>query len=93
MGHWPAGKVLAMLGLEDRREQARQQFSAVTLSELLGVTTNRIRAWVSTGLIKPSRVDFSVASKLVKKVTHAPFRATIKVKASAKRGKIRRAFR
>jgi hypothetical protein len=36
--------------------------------------------------IKPFRVDFSVAGKLVKKVTRPPFRATIKVKASAPRG-------
>jgi hypothetical protein len=36
--------------------------------------------------IKPFRVDFSVGSKLVKKVTKAPFKATIKVKASAAKG-------
>jgi hypothetical protein len=36
--------------------------------------------------IKPFRVDFSVAGRLVKKVTKAPFRATIKIKASAPKG-------
>jgi hypothetical protein len=36
--------------------------------------------------IKPFRVDFSVAGKLVKKVTRAPFRATIKVRAGAAKG-------
>jgi hypothetical protein len=36
--------------------------------------------------IKPLRVDFSVGGKLVKKVKKAPFKATIKVKASAPKG-------
>jgi hypothetical protein len=36
--------------------------------------------------IKPFRVDFTISGKLVKKVKKAPFRATIKVKASAAKG-------
>jgi hypothetical protein len=36
--------------------------------------------------IKPFRVDFTVSGKLVKKVKKAPFRATIKIKASAAKG-------
>ena len=36
--------------------------------------------------IKPFRVDFSVAGKLVRKVTRAPFFATIKVRPQAAKG-------
>ena len=47
-------RFLAELGLEAHRQTVSPQYSTTTLTELLGVSRERVVAWVKAGLIKPA---------------------------------------
>lgn len=48
------------LGLTDLAESTRRIYTVATMTELLGVTRNQIKAWVRAGLIEPERVENGV---------------------------------
>src|SRR5207248_4555527 len=47
---------LAGLGLS-QGERLRPRYTVSTLTELLGVSRERVRAWVKAGLIRPTRSE------------------------------------
>lgn len=51
---------LSALGLDDFRENAQRLYTISTLSQVLGISADRVRAWVATGLIRPAKVQYGV---------------------------------
>ena len=45
------------LGLESHRQTLSPLYSTTTLTELLGVSRERVMAWVKAGLIKPAATE------------------------------------
>lgn len=51
---------LTALGLESYRESVQRLYTLSTLTEVLGVSRQRIKAWVAAGLIRPAKVEYGV---------------------------------
>ena len=54
------GQFLAGLGLEAYRENSERFYTLITLSEVLQLPVERIRAWVAAGLIRPVKAEYGV---------------------------------
>jgi tetratricopeptide (TPR) repeat protein len=48
------------LGMREEAESTHRLYSISTITDLLGVTRNQVRAWVKAGLVEPVRVDGGV---------------------------------
>ena len=51
---------LSALGLSEYRKNAERLYTMSTLTQVLGMSADRVRAWVATGLIRPVRVQYGV---------------------------------
>jgi tetratricopeptide (TPR) repeat protein len=51
---------LTALGLPEYRQSAERLYTISTLTQVLGVSADRVRAWVATGLIRPCKVEYGV---------------------------------
>ena len=48
------------LGLDAYRDNAQRLYTISTLTDLLTVPRQRVRAWVAAGLIQPAKVEYGV---------------------------------
>lgn len=53
--------LIARLGIDDGSGDVRRLYTLSQLTELLGVTRQRIRAWLEAGLIQPTKSEHGVA--------------------------------
>ena len=51
---------LAALGAEAYKENTERLYTLATLTQILDVTRDQIRAWVAAGLIRPCRIQYGV---------------------------------
>lgn len=51
---------LSALGLSEYRKNAERLYTISTLTQILGISADRVRAWAATGLIRPVKVEYGV---------------------------------
>ena len=51
---------LSALGLESYRQNVQRLYTLSTVTQVLGVSRERVRAWVAAGLIRPSKIEYGV---------------------------------
>lgn len=51
---------LSALGLTEYRENAERLYTISTLTQILNISADRVRAWAATGLVRPVKVEYGV---------------------------------